>query len=206
MPRVPRLLIAALVLLVTGCVAVQPGSSRDVASSVTLAPGERLSDKDLQERWWAWAASSPEERNPVVDRTGEFCGEGQPSDVWFFAGTFGGEADRACRVPAGRPLAGPAVNLVATARDCASFLAAAQGAVTLDRQPVEVRRVEPVEISYRGVQGNPMGRAGRMSGHACGLWAWLPPLAVGEHELVVKGESGEFWVSARYRLTVSAAD
>lgn len=209
MPPVPRLLIAALTLLLAGCTAVEPGSPRAASPSDSeTAGGEALlSDRDLQERWWAWAASSPEERNPVVDPTGQFCNEDQPADVWFFAGTFGGNADRSCQVPAGRPLAGPAINKVGSVSDCRSFMAAATGAVTLDGQPVAVRKAEPARITFQVARDSPMGaRPGRVSGQACGLWVWIPPLAPGEHELRIEGESDGFRTSARYRLTVGASD
>src|SRR4051812_43698253 len=107
MSPVLRSFIVVFALLLAGCTAVEPGSPRATSPSAaeTAADGTRPSDQVIQERWWTWAASSPEERNPVADLTGRFCGEDQPSDVWFFAGTFGGEADRSCQVPAGRPLA-----------------------------------------------------------------------------------------------------
>ncbi|MEO6086984.1 MAG: hypothetical protein ABIQ18_28120 [Umezawaea sp.] len=199
-----RLLIAGFAVLLTGCTVVEPGSPRAASTpdAATAADGTRPSDQVLQERWWTWAASSPEERNPVADRTGRFCGENQPTDVWFFAGTFGGEADRSCQVPAGRPLAGPAVNLLGRASDCDSFMATAKGSVTLDGQPVELTRVDPVAITFQGVGVG----AGSVPTQACGLWAWVPPLAAGDHELLITGESGRFSTSARYRLTVGAPD
>ena len=148
--------------------------------------------------------SSPEERNPVADPTGEFCGEDQPSDVWFFAGTFGGHAERSCQVPAGRPLAGPAVN---TMSHCGSLMKSAKGTVTLDGQQVALRRIEPVAVTVQAAKGNVMGlRPGRRDAQACGLWAWIPPLRAGEHELRIEGEFGGFRTSARYRLSVGAGD
>jgi hypothetical protein len=39
---------------------------------------------------------------------------------------------------------------------------------------------------------------------ACGLWAQLPPLEPGKHSLRLAGSSGDFLVSAVYRLTVEA--
>jgi hypothetical protein len=203
MPLVPRLLIAAFALLLAGCGAARP----ETVSETPVAGAGQLSDQDLQAKWWTWAASSPENRNPVVDDTGQWCAEDQPKDVWFFAGTFGGAVDRKCRVPAGRPLAGPAVNLAATAEDCTSFMAGAKGSVTLDGQVVELRRIAPVGITYQASRDNVMGqREGRVRAQGCGLWAWIPPLLPGEHDLLVKGESGSFSTSAHYLLTVSSAD
>lgn len=201
----PRLLIAAVALLLAGCGGAAPSTS---APQTSQKPAERPSDADLQARWWSWALSTPKERNPVTDPTGQFCARGQPKDIWFVAGTFGGKADRKCEVPPGRPLAGPAVNLYAAdAADCEKFMATAKGSVTLDGQIVELRRVDPVGVTFDVAPGNVVGeRAGRVAAKACGLWAWLPPLAEGEHELRIEGESGDFSTSAVYRLTIRAGD
>ncbi|SEQ37472.1 hypothetical protein SAMN04488000_102693 [Lentzea albida] len=205
MPIVPRPFIAALALLLAGCAAAAPQPTP--VGAETTAGAEPLSDQDLQARWWTWAASSPENRNPVVDDTGQWCAENQPRDVWFFAGTFGGTVDRRCEVPAGRPLAGPALNLASTSDACARFMEDAKGSVALDGRLVELRRIAPVAIAYQAARGNVVGqREGRVTGQGCGLWAWIPPLTPGEHELVVDGESGSFRTSARYVLTVRAAD
>ncbi|MFD4638678.1 hypothetical protein ACFWN2_15280 [Lentzea sp. NPDC058436] len=200
----PRPVIAVFALLLAGCAAApQPAP----VSGTTTAVSERLSDQDLQAQWWTWAASSPENRNPVLDDTGQWCAENQPEGVWFFAGTFGGAVDRRCEVPAGRPLAGPALTLASTSDACARFLEDAKGSVTLDGRLVEVRRIAPIAISYQAARGNVVGqREGRVTGQGCGLWAWIPPLQPGEHELLVKGDSGTFSNSARYLLTVRAAD
>ncbi|MGI5501067.1 hypothetical protein [Lentzea sp. CA-135723] len=198
----PRLLIAAFALLLAGC-ATAP-TPTPVSSEATAKVTEQLSDEALQSRWWTWAASSTEKRNPVVDDTGQWCAENQPKDVWFFAGTFGGAVNRRCQVPAGRPLAGPAVN---TYTNCDTFLTSGKGSVTLDGQLVELRRIDPATITFQSVEDNAMGApTGRVEARACGLWAWIPPLSPGEHELRVQGEFGTFRTSARYVLTVGAAD
>jgi hypothetical protein len=202
---VPRLLIAAFALLLAGCSAAPEPTP--VSSETTTAAGEQLSDQDLQAKWWTWAASTPENRNPVVDDTGQWCAENQPQDVWFFAGTFGGTVDRRCKVPAGRPLAGPALNLASTDADCTAFMANAKGSVTLDGRLMELRRIAPVAITYQAARDNVVGqREGRVPAQGCGLWAWIPPLKPGEHELLVKGQSGTFSSTARYLLIVSSSD
>lgn len=207
MPRVSRLLIAALAVLLTGCAIPQPRTATKT-SEPTLAAGERLSDQDLQARWWTWALASPEERNPVADETGKFCAEDQPKDVWFLAGTFGGAVDRTCRVPAGRPLAAPAVNRYsANTAHCREFMTGVKGTVTLDGQPVELRRIDPVEITFQVARDNAIGeRGGKQAAQACGLWAWIPPLTPGEHDLLIEGEAGSFSTSAHYKLTITGGD
>lgn len=201
-----RQLIVAFALLLAGCATAQPQAA--APPSETPAPAERPSDAEMQSRWWTWALSSPENRNPVVDDTGQWCAENQPKDVWFLAGTFGGAVQRSCEVPAGRPLAGPAVNLYsANTSACKTFMAAAKGSVTLDGQVLELRRVDPVEITFQAARDNASGEsAGRHAAQACGLWAWLPPLQPGEHELKIEGESGDFSTSVTYLLKVSGGD
>jgi hypothetical protein len=59
--------------------------------------------------WWQWAMSMPVE--PYVIRDGRFCAMGQEGPVWFLAGTDGSfDAERECRVPAGKHLFLPVIN------------------------------------------------------------------------------------------------
>ncbi|NUT47924.1 MAG: signal protein [Saccharothrix sp.] len=162
----------------------------------------------MQERWWTWAASSPDDRNPVVDTTGEFCAADQPTDVWFVAGTFGGAVERTCEVPAGRPIVGPVVNYVEDTQDgCTARTTGAEGEVTLDGRPQEVERLGPTRVTVRGAAGNAVtGEEGAFRAYACGLWVRIPPLAPGEHDLLIDGRSGDFHTSAHYRLLVRASN
>ncbi len=67
--------------------------------------------------WWQWAVAGPDGKNAVQDTTGEFCAVNQPKGVvWFLAGTFGGDVERYCTIPANRALFYPLVNTVWT--DC----------------------------------------------------------------------------------------
>jgi len=54
--------------------------------------------------FWQWILSIPADRNPNLDTTGEFSGEGQTGPVWFLAGSFGDSYERTCRVPAGKAI------------------------------------------------------------------------------------------------------
>src|SRR5918992_3331538 len=42
---------------------------------------------DLTTEWWQWIMSIPEEENPVTDKTGEDCSQGNFGDTFFLAGT-----------------------------------------------------------------------------------------------------------------------
>ena len=60
--------------------------------------------------WWQWAFGVPEATNPLLDTTGENCGERQVGDVFFLAGTFSGPAERECTIPNGKSLFFPFIN------------------------------------------------------------------------------------------------
>ena len=60
--------------------------------------------------WWRWAYSIPADVNPLTDPTGRNGDIGQSGPVWFLAGNFGGESDRAVVVPAGKALFFPIAN------------------------------------------------------------------------------------------------
>ncbi|MDI2127429.1 signal protein [Yinghuangia seranimata] len=158
----------------------------------------------LQERWWTWAAGQPRATNPVADTTGARCATGQPGDVWFVAGTFGGEVTRSCTVPAGRPIAGPLLNMhTDDPAQCQEFVAAADGEVVLDGKPADVKKLGPETVTLQGVAGNPVtGDAAPVTEQACGLWFSLAPLSPGAHKLTISGVTGSFKLNVTYNLTV----
>jgi hypothetical protein len=202
-----RLLGAVACLVVaTGCtVTVTATEDPPREEKVRAVGGSDIEDPvSLQSTWWTWAASEPEESNPVSDTTGEFCHRGQGLDVWLLAGSFGDTVTRACSVPAGMPLAGPVVNfLTTTEAECAEAMRDAEGTVTLDGAPLPVRDLSPAEITYEAVDGNPVTEeGGEFAGYGCGLWFSLPAPASGEHTLVIDGSSGDFSLSVTYELTV----
>jgi hypothetical protein len=59
--------------------------------------------------WWTWATGIFPD-TPILDETGELCGQGQRGRVWFLAGNFGGTTVRDCRVPGGKTLFFPILN------------------------------------------------------------------------------------------------
>ncbi|MFE9135369.1 signal protein [Streptomyces sp. NPDC007355] len=137
---------------------------------------------------------------------GRACGRNQPHDVWFLAGTFGGQVKRACDVPSGRPIAAPVVNTFGDSESCAAFMSSAQGTVLLDGKVVEPETYTDDSITVQGAPGNPLtGEEGRFAATGCGLWVQLPPLAPGKHSLKIRGRSGDFSTGADYALTVAAS-
>lgn len=166
---------------------------------------ESSAQRSIQARWWTWAAAEPTATNPVADRTGEHCARNQPGDVWFLAGTFGGQVQRRCTVPLGVRLIAPAINLVGgDEADCRGYMAGATGTIQLDGAEVALERIEHEPITFMATPGNPVTDAhGKTRGDACGLWARIDPPSAGEHNVRIHGKSGTFEVYAEYILTVT---
>ena len=76
---------------------------------VVVAPIDSVPEGQTYGRWaaqyWEWAVGAPAAENPVLDPTGQYCGQRQVDRVWFLAGTFGpGTAVRSCDILAGKAL------------------------------------------------------------------------------------------------------
>ncbi|MET8428950.1 hypothetical protein [Nocardia sp. NPDC004860] len=169
------------------------------------------SDVELAARWWQWAMSVPNAKNPVVDETGEFAAIDQPTDVWFLAGTFGGRVERRCTIPHGRPIFFPAFNMFQKVPD--GFFArgevpvapAASGHAALNGVPLPVRAVtNDKAFRITAAAGGPFGHTGRFKAKAWGLWVRLDDLAPGDYVLTFGGEyePGGFWVEVTYQLEI----
>jgi hypothetical protein len=66
---------------------------------------------DWSANWWQWVLSQPEEKNPLVDKTGELCATGQEGPVWFLGGTWGfPKVERNCTMPSGVAVLFPVYN------------------------------------------------------------------------------------------------
>ncbi|MEW2065885.1 signal protein [Streptomyces sp. NPDC007346] len=175
-------------------------------SGPSTAVGRVSASAELQGRWWTWAASEPEETNPVADDDGSVCHRNQPEDVWFLAGTFGGEAKRGCTVPAGRPIVVPLVNTFGDRPNCVAFMSDVEGTALLDGTPVEPETYAGDPITVRARAGNAVtGEAERFTTTGCGLWVRLPAPGPGQHILKISGRSGGFSVGVEYRLTIEGA-
>ena len=103
-------------------------------------------------RWWQWAFSIPAAVNPVLDLTGENCGQGQTGNVWFLAGTFGGPATRTCTIPTGKGIFFPVLNIATFAPFPYETLndLRAQAAADIDKFTVLELTID--HINLRGLQ------------------------------------------------------
>ncbi|QWP79398.1 hypothetical protein J5226_14430 [Lysobacter sp. K5869] len=162
-------------------------------------------------RWWRWAHSFPAGRQPYLDRDGRRCAMHQDEDgpVWFLAGTDGSfDAERRCRVPAGKHLLVPVINMYfhgprlgEDAMSCAEVKQRAavnndylvSAVVLLDGKPL----ARPARLTSRcfdpGAERDDTGpddRRGVVRAAADGYWLLLPPLAPGAHRLSIGANYG----------------
>ncbi|MFF2624063.1 hypothetical protein [Oerskovia jenensis] len=154
---------------------------------------------ELAARWMQWAAASSAVSNPLLDETGADAGRKQPQDVWFLAGTMGGDsAHRQFAVPTGRPLFGPAFCMWGPEPITASDIASAVGTVRVDGHEVETVRAVAGPVRVRGGALNPVTRVPWLptTMYLAGIWAGVAPLAVGTHFVEVRGGDGHGFETA----------
>jgi hypothetical protein len=76
-------------------------------------------DKHI-ENFWKWILSIPAKDNPINDSTGEKCATGQSntnSSLFFLAFNNGGVSERTCKVPAGKGLFIPVMQVELSEKD-----------------------------------------------------------------------------------------
>jgi hypothetical protein len=79
-----------------------------------------LTYAEHEKNFWKWALSIPAAENPVNDPTGEKCANGQSntnSSVFYLSFNNGGKSERTCKVPAGKGLLIPVMQVVITDKD-----------------------------------------------------------------------------------------
>lgn len=186
--------------------------------AVSQPPPEHIDGVALADwtgRWWQWAFAFPDGLEPYRDPDGRLCDLGQRGPVWFLAGTDGSfDARRACRVPAGRHLLVPVINMIhygpisgARARPCDALQKAAatnndhlrSAVALLDGEALPASAVlrlrttrcfDPFPGADPGAAADKKDDADDEAGsglHAAadGYWLLLPPLPAGRHVLSI---------------------
>ena len=179
---------------------------------VPALPYDPRSPEGLAARWIQWVAAAGLDQSPIDDRTGANGYANQPADVWFLAGSRGGQVHRRVVVPAGRDLFFPVINWWSPADDAPDVSAAVQrmhGSVAVDGLPVAEPEliVTPQPFTVVGARFNDITlRSKPRQVVTCGLWTSVPALPLGEHVVhVVAGDGGGFTLDVRYELLVAEA-
>jgi hypothetical protein len=180
-------------------------------------------------KWWQWTLPIPADKNPINDKTGEYCDLNQSGPVWFLAGTSGFPAERTCTIPEGKAVLFPIVNgqgsyvenpLIKTESELRALGKSALDQVTLVEATVDGVKLDDLK-NYR-VQSplfnftypeNNLGGvpSGPSQAVADGYWVMLHPLPVGEHTIHFKAAIADpsatnpfnFVTDVKYQLTVS---
>lgn len=196
--------------------------------SASAAPTTQPSYSSLAARWWIWAGSQPVPTNPLVDKTGKDCGNGQTGSTWFLAGVSGGgDVSRTCTLPGGSDLFFPLINIVdieakadnRTPGDVRRILASVDVkksttnlTVTFDGKNIgpdiiqyEESPIFAVTIPKQNIFRSPAGVYSPCADN--GYYALIRGVTPGGHTLkftgAYDGPIGAFSINATYHLTIT---
>jgi hypothetical protein len=177
-------------------------------------------------RWWQWALSLPVDQNPFydVDRSCSNGANGQFGPVWFLTGVINvsGTAIRNCKVPAGKALFFPIINVECSTleadpfhgdnetelRACAKSFRFRKVFAKLDGVAVhnlERYRVKSPLFTFTVPPEHVLGvDAGTGQSVSNGYYLMLAPLSVGEHVIHFGGTFTDldFTLDITYHLDV----
>jgi hypothetical protein len=175
-------------------------------------------------RWWRWLLSSPNIENPAVDKSGSYSKLSQENkNVWFLAGTFGGFAERECKVPAGKSILMPIINYECSFADEPSITTIDELELKCQSEIDDIKnlvliiddfsicnlhkyRVRSPIFQVRLQEQNILGaNPGPTKMITDGFWIFLKPLEIGTHKLISTGScrSGKIKIGTKYILQVS---
>lgn len=200
-------------------------NSNLVIDRLTYKPDENPFGKTWGEwtaEWWKWSLSLPKDKNPITDTTGKNASYNQRGPVWFLAGTFGGMAERACEIPAGKAIFFPISCNSTSYAECPHFKTESELRAfakedidqvkiimaTIDGQRLpdsDLRRLESPSFELDLPEENVVGvDPGKTKSTSDGYWVLLKPLPVGRHEIHFFSSCriGTQWIEAKYHLTV----
>src|SRR5260221_7029575 len=170
----------------------------------------------LSAAWWQTMLpiTTDNNRNPVFDPTGQNCGLGETTQVFFLAGSNGSApVTRSCTVPATKPIFFPIINTDCDNLEAPPFFGAtpveravcatkiingvdiSSLEVTLDGLPVPALarfRAASPDFSFTVPTDNILLVPGPASGFASsnGFWVLLSPPAPGSHVIHFKADVG----------------
>lgn len=180
--------------------------------------------------WWKWVYAQPFSTNPVSDKTGAHCADGQSGPVWFLAGSFGTTEERSCTIPPGKTLFFPIFNIFndypcpdpnfhpAPGRSLYDFLAAGARAFIDPATALGVEvdgKLLANPWGYRAASGleyftgdlswqpfDPCITGTQQEGVSDGYWTMLAPLTPGPHTVRITAGAPGFSLDVTYNLTI----
>jgi hypothetical protein len=206
-----RVLVVFAVLL-GGCPKDDSTSDDPAVIDPAMKPyGKSFAEWSAEWVQYVNAFHSPGCVNPLSDESGASCAVDQDpeSPVFFLVGTFGGPAKRKCKVPAGKSLflpmmnvwgdnAGVAKDMLLSQDEIRTYVEHAYKNVDTKRLWLKVDGMALTGLDEGGVKSAPYtidlakgdngytcqgvkGVEGKFDGQVSGYWAMLEPLPKGEH-------------------------
>jgi hypothetical protein len=187
--------------------ALWAGGTAAAPTSAVLPPEAKVegaTQADYAARWWQWAHRVRPGLRPYQDPSGRLCALDQDGPVWFLAGTDGTERPtRLCRVPVGKHVFLPVLNMLAhavpgTPHTCAKVQAMAAenndapivASVTIDDETLaDVRPFRQRTTCFDAFPDAPYltePAAKYRPAATDGYWLMLRPLAPGRHRIAVR--------------------
>lgn len=181
--------------------------------------------------WWKWFLAIPKENSPANDITGDRCAICQNyPDVWFLAGTIGGRAERTIKIPSGKAVLFPVINVTTSdsenpallhsenlEADMISFVKSNTDDIvkkhaSIDGEDIEISdefRVLTPPFYFFYPPNNIFGaQAGLSRGAGDGYWIFMKPLQAGKHSIKTSASclSGKIQIDMKVQLIVEDKD
>ena len=174
-------------------------------------------------RWWRWFLSIPKVNSPAIINTDEKSCVDQPNpNVWFLASTIGGRVERNVKIPSGRAVLFPVINVTIsnsedptlnTDTDMTSFVRRHMDDIVKKQASIdgenlfisEKFRVQSPPFNFSYPANNIFGaNEGPTRGVGDGYWLFMRPLQPGKHDIRTYGScmSGKIQIGAKIQLIV----
>jgi hypothetical protein len=176
--------------------------------------------------WWRWVVSTPTSMNPLVDNSGLHASAGQPSHVWFLAGSFPSSdrnyPARKVQIPSETSILFPVINCEASrleypeldseedlkdhVRNDMSTIVKKDCFINGDGVPPQRVKSEPEIFQITINEDNPFGisHGGTTSATSDGYWVFLKPPRKGHYLISFQGscEQGRLNSGASYDIEI----
>jgi hypothetical protein len=174
-------------------------------------------------KWWKWFLSISRVDSPAMDTTGEKSSvEQSDPNVWFLAGTTGFRAERTVRIPSGKAVLFPVINVtISTAEDptlntdtdMISFVKGHMDDIVEKRANIdgedllisEYNRVKSPPFKFSFPPNNIFGaQEGPTRGVGDGYWIFMRALQPGIHTIMTYGScmSGKVQIATNIKLII----
>jgi hypothetical protein len=176
-------------------------------------------------KWWRWFLSIPKVNSPAMNN-GEKNSDPEQSDpnVWFLASTIGGRVERTVRIPSGKAVLFPVINITIsnsedktmnTDADMISFVQRHMGDIVKKQASIdgedlfvsEEFRVQSPPFNFSYPPDNIFGaQEGPTRGVGDGYWIFMRPVQEGKHTISTHGScnSGKIQIIAKIKLIVES--